>query len=360
MSVETSAEQRPGGARWGMIADDLTGACDAAVAFARQGFDTRVVLAPGPRAESGAEMTVVSTDSRDDPPGVAAAKVSAACLWMKERGITVLFKKIDSVMRGNIRDEIEAVMASGGFHSAVMTPAFPAVGRTVRGGELRVFGSKQRAGESLATMFSGASGPSGVSGAPKVKVSDAETDREMLAIAREALRERPVPLLAGSGGLAGALAGVLADEQGRSASAARVPRSSRPPWVVIGTHHPATLAQVEQLRTAGAPERRQAAILLTIPAERFEALALQPLLAAIHHGEAGSLVVSGGDTARLLCGAIGAESIRLGGEVLTGVPWGRIEGGCADGMAIVTKSGGFGEPDALTRVVASLRREGEG
>ncbi|HUG82648.1 MAG TPA: four-carbon acid sugar kinase family protein [Bryobacterales bacterium] len=355
MSVETSAEQRPGGARWGMIADDLTGACDAAVAFARQGFDTRVVLATGPRAESGAEMTVVSTDSRDDPPGVAAAKVSAACLWMKECGITVLFKKIDSVLRGNIRDEIEAVMASGGFQSAVMTPAFPAVGRTVRGGELRVFGSKQRAGESLATMFSG------FSGAPTVKVSDAETDEDLRAIARSALRERLVPLLAGSGGLAGALAAVLASEHGRSASEACVPRSSQPPWVVIGTDHPATLAQVEQLeQAASAPERKQAAMLLTIPAERFEARTLQPLLDAIHHGEAGSLVVSGGDTARLLCGAIGAESIRLGGEVLAGVPWGRIEGGCADGMTIVTKSGGFGEPDALTRAVASLRREGEG
>ena len=358
MSVETAAEQRPSGVRWGMIADDLTGACDAAVAFARQGFDTRVVLATGPRAASGAELTVVSTDSRDDPPDVAAAKVSAACLWMRERGITVLFKKIDSVLRGNIRDEIEAVMASGGFQSAVMTPAFPAVGRTVKAGELRVYGSKHRAGESLATMFSGSSR---FLGAPAVKVSDAETDEDLRAIARRALRERPVPLLAGSGGLAGALAEVLANEQGRSASEARVPRSSGPSWVVIGTDHPATLAQVDELRqAASAPERKQAVMLLTIPAERFEARTLRPLLDAIHHGEAGSLVVSGGDTARLLCGAIGAEAIQLGGEVVAGVPWGSIEGGCADGMTIVTKSGGFGGPDALTRVVASLRREGEG
>ena len=254
-------------------------------------------------------------------------------------------------------------MASGGFRSAVLTPAFPALGRTVQDGELRVVGSKQTAGGCLTGMLSRA---------PSVKVSDAETNDDLLAIAQAALRERPVPLLAGSGGLAAALANVLADEQGRSVSQARVPRSNRPPWVIIGTDHPATLAQLDHLKRSGLSLMEVSALdattskqdsglptLLRIPLEHFNANTLQPLLDAIHHARAGSLVVSGGDTARLLCGAIEARAIRLGGEVLAGVPWGHIEGGCADGMTIVTKSGGFGEPGALTTVLAALWREGD-
>jgi uncharacterized protein YgbK (DUF1537 family) len=337
-----------------MIADDLTGACDGAVAFAKQGFDTRILLESRPQARSDSELTVVSTNSRDDSPARAVAKVAEACRWMGERGISVLFKKIDSVLRGHVEAEVETVMSSCGFESAVMTPAFPAVGRSVRNGELWVFGSKGARGGDLGTMFRRT---------PSVKVEDAGTDDDLLAIAREALRQRPLPLIVGSGGLADGLAKVLAASYGRTGSVPCAPRSTLPPWVVIGSDHPSTLAQLEHLQrvdasTASSPSGTKVARLLEVPAKRFNAATLQPVVDAIERSEAGSLVVSGGDTARLLCNAIGAGAIRLGGEILAGVPWGRIEGGCADGMTIVTKSGGFGEHDALTRVVSALQEEG--
>ncbi|MYA79184.1 MAG: four-carbon acid sugar kinase family protein, partial [Acidobacteriia bacterium] len=40
-----------------------------------------------------------------------------------------------------------------------------------------------------------------------------------------------------------------------------------------------------------------------------------------------------------------------------GIPWGRLEGGLADGTTVVTKSGGFGGPDLLLRVVDSLKEK---
>ena len=52
-----------------LIADDLTGACDAGVQFAERGFATIVWLDPEPR--EGAQLTVVTTNSRNDPPEVA-------------------------------------------------------------------------------------------------------------------------------------------------------------------------------------------------------------------------------------------------------------------------------------------------
>lgn len=354
MGLETGTDREFDQPRWGMIADDLTGACDAAVGFAKQGFDSRILLESGRRGQSDSELTVVSTNSRDDPPATAVAKVTEACFWMGEHGITVLLKKIDSVLRGHVQVEVEAVMSSCGFESAVMTPAFPVVGRSVRNGELWVAGNKSPGGADLATMFRKN---------PSVQVKDAETDDDLLAIARSALHQRPVPLIVGSGGLAGALAKVLATLYRRTSSAPRVPRSNLASWVVIGSHHPSTLAQVEHLKRADAsaahsPSKTKAARLLEVPAERFNTATLQPVLDAIEHSQVGSLVVSGGDTACLLCNAVGARAIRLGGEVLAGVPWGHIEGGCADGMTIVTKSGGFGEHDALTRVVSALQEEG--
>jgi uncharacterized protein YgbK (DUF1537 family) len=49
--------------------------------------------------------------------------------------------------------------------------------------------------------------------------------------------------------------------------------------------------------------------------------------------------------------ALRASSIRLAGELAPGIPWGIIEGGEADGLLVVTKSGGFGTHDALIQVL---------
>ena len=65
----------------------------------------------------------------------------------------------------------------------------------------------------------------------------------------------------------------------------------------------------------------------------------------------GPLVLSGGATARLVCDALGVSEIRLGREIAAGIPRGVIVGGMFDGLPVVTKSGGFGRPDALIRIV---------
>ena len=60
-----------------------------------------------------------------------------------------------------------------------------------------------------------------------------------------------------------------------------------------------------------------------------------------------ALFLSGGDTASLVCRAIGAQRIELCAEIVPGVPRGILRGGMFDGLSVVTKSGGFGDPDAL-------------
>ncbi|HKO17470.1 MAG TPA: nucleotide-binding domain containing protein, partial [Acidobacteriaceae bacterium] len=64
-----------------------------------------------------------------------------------------------------------------------------------------------------------------------------------------------------------------------------------------------------------------------------------------------TLILTGGDTAALVLGALNARAVRLAGELAPGVPWGFVEGGDADGCAVLTKSGGFGQEDMLTNAV---------
>jgi len=71
--------------------------------------------------------------------------------------------------------------------------------------------------------------------------------------------------------------------------------------------------------------------------------------------EFGGLVATGGATARRLLEKAGISAIALGGEVDVGVPWGIALGGLALGgiglrgrrLPVVTKAGGFGDPDTL-------------
>jgi uncharacterized protein YgbK (DUF1537 family) len=65
---------------------------------------------------------------------------------------------------------------------------------------------------------------------------------------------------------------------------------------------------------------------------------------------AAALVLSGGDTASLVCRAAGVRRIELCDEIVPGVPRGILRGGEFDGASVATKSGGFGDRDALIRI----------
>jgi uncharacterized protein YgbK (DUF1537 family) len=70
----------------------------------------------------------------------------------------------------------------------------------------------------------------------------------------------------------------------------------------------------------------------------------------------GTLVVAGGETLRSLCLAVGADRLELDGEIVPGVATSAIGGGRFDGVRIISKSGAFGDPDLLRRLLAERRR----
>ena len=112
-----------------IIADDLTGAADSGVQLKRSGYRTAVVFR---RADLPPEVDLdavaVDTDSRSSPAGFAAKRVLEAGRAMNNA--RVIYKKIDSTLRGPIAAELAAALGATGRTKAVVAPAFPSAGRT--------------------------------------------------------------------------------------------------------------------------------------------------------------------------------------------------------------------------------------
>ncbi len=124
-----------------VVADDLTGALDAVGPFAAAGM--RCVVATNPDHLASAfrrtsEVISVSTNSRELPAASAATLVQGVAGSLK--AVPVIFKKIDSRLKGNVAAEVSALAQALGMTDALICPAIPAMGRVVENGQLRGFG----------------------------------------------------------------------------------------------------------------------------------------------------------------------------------------------------------------------------
>src|SRR5215218_116375 len=118
-----------GSMRVAIIADDLTGAADTGVQLARAGYRTAVAFrgAPVPPAKD-LDAVALDTDSRAMPAGFAAKRVLEAGHAVQHARI--VYKKLDSTLRGPIAAELTAALEATGRERAVVAPAFPSAGRT--------------------------------------------------------------------------------------------------------------------------------------------------------------------------------------------------------------------------------------
>ena len=349
-----------------ILADDLTGACDAGALFARPA-PVPVTVFPQPPAR--ADVAVVDTESRSLAAAQARERVRAAAgraprpdLW---------FKKVDSTLRGAVAAEVDALIVEARAAGALLCPAFPAQDRTVVNGVLRIAGTPV-AETALArdpdfalggsniidALRAGSPRPvvgcplgalrSGPLGAPDgaIVVCDAESDADLELIVTAGLESRPRPVLVGSAGLAGALARRLglAGEPPAVASGLR--------WLIVaGSLHPATAAQLAAARGRGA---RILAPPASIAADR-QAVAAELARQArkLIDAEGVELVaVTGGETAVALYREFDAERIELLGAPLPGLALGRLRRGDGRELRLLTKAGGFGAPDLFARLMA--------
>ena len=118
-----------------LLADDFTGAAEVAGVLFRHGI--AVEMSVGPSAPATTAL-VVDTESRGLDPE-AAGEATRAAFSALGRG-TVLYKKTDSVLRGPVRREIEALLAASGAGRCLLVPGNPALGRIIEDGVYRIHG----------------------------------------------------------------------------------------------------------------------------------------------------------------------------------------------------------------------------
>ena len=238
--------------------------------------------------------------------------------------------------------------------------------------------------KALAQLLRNAPGP--------LLIVDAVEDAHLATIAEAATIAGMDRLLAGSAGLAAQLPPVWG-MQTRPTPPAHV--SAGPTLIVAGTRHPGLTAQLSRLQ-AGAPvavvgdvlrglvagggtliAQRSEEVVAALLAGRHVVLttAGEPLLAgasrsvagllaevaarAVRHFAPAALILTGGDVAVAVCRALAARAVAIERQLEPGIPLGRLVGGAADGLPVVTKAGGFGDDEVLFRILQRLA-EGAG
>lgn len=382
----------------GLVADDLTGATDSALQFAEAGWPTCLERGPldgwaGSAVGGGRAVVAVATGVRAADDEGAAAATAAAVTALATTGVDRLFLKIDSTVRGSVaaqaRGALTAWRAGHPGSVAVVCPAFPAQGRTVVDGVVLVHGvpvAETAAADDPVTpvtesrldlLLPGAvrvdvpalerlltPGRPAPTAGPELLVVDAVSDGDLDRLAAALDRAGSAAVAVGSAGLAAALARRHGAAQAPfTATPAAVP--SRRVLVAVSSVHPQARRQLERLRErcdedpdvellATATERAPAGA----PAGSAAAIAREladRVSGRLASGGFDALVLVGGDGAAAVLDRLSAERVVIGSAVVPGAPEGRIVGGPADGLRVVTKSGGFGDPDTLATLVRRLR-----
>ncbi|MBH3436325.1 four-carbon acid sugar kinase family protein [Pseudomonas citronellolis] len=253
-------------------ADDLAGGAEGAGGFASRGGRSLVMLDARP-TQAQVEVIAVDTDSRRLDAAQAAQRSVAAFHALARPGQR-LYKKIDSTLRGNWAAEVAALHPLAGL--ALVAPAFPEMGRTVRAGQVLVHGAPLESTDTwrlehadapadMARML-GAAGlrvehcaleqlrqsagqvariiQSAMERGVQALIFDAETAEDLRLLARETARAELRAFWVGSGGLA------------RQITEAPSPSSSQTAAVETG-HLPSQLATVVLAGSLSAVADRQ-------------------------------------------------------------------------------------------------------
>ena len=393
-----------------VIADDFTGANDTGVQICKKGIPVQVVL-DAAQVAGNADSLVVDTESRVVSPQEAYDKVFGAVQAVMAPG-RYLYKKVDSTLRGHIREEVRAAIDAYEPETILFAPSYPAQGRWVQGKRLYVQGTALLDTEiakdprnplecdNIAELLEPCTGPvrhyavSDLEG-EAVRIGagaytfDAVSPEHLTYIARQAVDSGRRILWIGSAGLAEALLNVL--------------YPPKPAVAVVGSISGKTMEQIAYCRAQGVPviridmakahqtgsireEIAQAAALLksgtdvvvTAAAcrqdyEDFVAYGQQIGLSTdalaectkrtlseavpqlLQEADAAGLFLTGGDTAIAVIQALQCAGSQIQQEILPGFVQGRLCGGPWDSMAVVTKAGAFGSKADIWACMQRLR-----
>ncbi len=386
-------------ARIVMIADDLSGAADCAVSCAVQGLRTMVQFSESSSSEP-AQVLAIDAATRGMSAAAAAAAVGRIVAKYEHAPGRVLFKKLDSLLRGHIGPELAAMRRSGTPAVIVMAPALPAHGRTTIDGCQCLHGQRLENANArqlleAAGLMSAQISLALIRGTTPVAIkmaelarqydvlvcdAEAEADLQSVAAAIAALPQAGWDgsiIWAGSSGLARHIPAAMGIA-GASDPVAD-PNFRGPILVVVGSR---TRVAHEQAREAArsdgmttvflSPETLRQGYVSVLgsaldsgndviaaidstdeAAEDPHLCAALASLALPHIDKVGALIATGGETARAVLTASNITSLHLLREVEPGVPLAVSIG--ARQIPVITKSGSFGNPATLAHCIRALR-----
>ncbi|MEO8005589.1 MAG: four-carbon acid sugar kinase family protein [Betaproteobacteria bacterium] len=389
-----------------IVADDLTGAMDSAGPFAARGVETWVVAVPPGKHGAGialsldtARVVSVNTDSRHLSAAQAARRIEEIARHVDFGGFDIVVKKIDSTLRGNVVAETLALAAASGRRKALVAPAFPAQGRTMKSGIVHVDGTPLSqtafAKDALSPpplaplheVFATArpdlrvdvvAPGSTFDRAADIWVADSAVDADLSAaigfMGADGFARMGEVLMVGSAGLTQALARLCFSSGAAAAAPGRIDGTI---VFAVGSRAARSAEQVEALalepETAVLPApngrlgpgRLPAARNLVLKAtaddaghegdaETVAADMAKHAIEIARQASAQALVATGGDTAIAILAASGNPALQVLGDLMPGIPYARIR---IDGSSLwlVTKAGGFGNPQTFRDVARRLR-----
>jgi len=382
-----------------VIADDLTGAADSGVAFVGAVGSVRLHLrAEVADSRESLSMIVLDTDSREADSADARRRIDVAVAGISP--CDVVFKKVDSLMRGQVAVELCALADALPDRVLVLCPAVPRQKRLVVDGHIQaeladgasltigpledlITGLRTRHVTGDASLELPLALASARSTGTRCLVVDARTDEELDGIVAAGSAFDSIAW-AGAAGLAGAVArSVTAPDRPRRRDVPDVERA----LVVVGSDTEVGRAQgrvlsesgvltialpaaalalglreeLDRMATRVATSLARSSLLVTIDgpvdhASRGRVAASLARVVADALPSADALVVSGGATARSILEHAGVPHLDLVDEIEPGVVLSTARVGDRD-LTVVTKSGSFGDGLTLVRLLGALAKK---
>ncbi|MDD3569728.1 MAG: four-carbon acid sugar kinase family protein [Lachnospiraceae bacterium] len=401
-----------------IIADDLTGANDTGVQYKKNGYSTTVKIMNDNDITSKmfktSDVVVINTDSRPLSSKDAYNTVYSLAKNLDTLDdIEYIYKKVDSLMRGNPAPELEAIIDATEAKVAIVASAFPDNGRIVTDGTLMMPDNKH---VDITNIFNTETKKKAVNvriinireGAESLKaymerqmengtsifVFDTISNEDLAIISDASMLIEGKKVFCGSAGLAKQLgrkkkAEIKYDDTvfivvgSRSATTAHQVRLAKEtfklPIVLVNSND--IIEDRYEKAVTDAVERSlefynngQKLVIVAIDSLFQEytlvlresgtdtekslkiAQSLGDIVKRLYNDiKPVTFIATGGDTAFQICDFLGSDGMELTDEIVPGVPIGILREGIADGSSMVTKSGGFGEEDTIVKVINYLR-----
>jgi uncharacterized protein YgbK (DUF1537 family) len=383
----------------GIIADDLTGACDVASCFTPVTGSVEVLVSDYSTWSLTADLTVINTQSRDFTSDRCFALLQRIGVLLKSK--PVLFKKIDTALRGPVGAELEGLVKGTENRTAIVAPAIPRIGRTTKDGIQFDQGvpitHTEYANDPVSPVkIAKISQKIQETGNVECVIRDAETDEDLQSIVKEGLKNKKI-IFVGSIGLANALAAevrpIVTEVQKRSQS------FSKRLLVICGSNYKKSRVQLEkalenqdaQLVTIDPnsdtkitvndvydlannekiqveqEDKREKAIIICMSKDidlpgmssgqllyRFVSNVKELVIQL----KPDVIAIIGGETAYSLLKQLSVNTLSVLGRITDVMPYGKILDGLLKGCFFITKGGSVGSPDSVLRMIRFFTKEG--